>query len=508
MRTDERDSFRALAGDAAREEFIIAFWAARDPTPSTRENEFRSEHLRRLRQAERRFGRASPTPGFQTERGRTWILLGPPRARHFVPPTPSAYPMELWLYAGSRALDLPAVFRLLFVQKHGVGEYQLYDPSMDGPESLVGYFGPSTGTGFGHPSESAGRRRALRILARGDPEVAAAALSLFPTDPTASSIRSSRLIGRIHDLPARLPVDRTYLARFRDDVAVESSFPDLDVAATLSVADGLSCRRVELVVTLPPEAITLERRGDRLTGAVVFTGRVERALDGVVLAEIEQRVELALSVAELAQRRERPLRIEQWLSLAPGAGRLRLLVRDVVSDRYGVVDAPIAGSAPSAGAVTDPSAWVERIEHDPAFEPVACAESHLLAGDEEAALCALAATDGVASGRLRARLHLDRGEAEMALASLFGVRAAAADDARWLQLAARALTTVGDEHGAEQALQAALDAPVATAAALNALAHVFRMRRDRDRATIALDRSLELDPIQPAIRELRDRLGD
>ena len=59
-----------------REQFIEAFWQRRDPTPDTVENEFKEEHYRRIAYANERF--SSGIPGWRTDRGRMYIMWGPP----------------------------------------------------------------------------------------------------------------------------------------------------------------------------------------------------------------------------------------------------------------------------------------------------------------------------------------------------------------------------------------------------------------------------------------------
>jgi TonB family protein len=71
----ERDVFLSLATDGDRDLFIESFWKQRDPTPATQENEFRTEHLRRLDAANRRFSTPT-TPGWKTDWGRLYIILG------------------------------------------------------------------------------------------------------------------------------------------------------------------------------------------------------------------------------------------------------------------------------------------------------------------------------------------------------------------------------------------------------------------------------------------------
>src|SRR5262249_4161797 len=61
--------------DLAR--FISDFWVRRDPTPGTFENEFRRTYWGRVLEADQRF-RDSTTPGWKTDRGKIFIMLGKP----------------------------------------------------------------------------------------------------------------------------------------------------------------------------------------------------------------------------------------------------------------------------------------------------------------------------------------------------------------------------------------------------------------------------------------------
>jgi GWxTD domain-containing protein len=73
---EERAAFLQLQTNEEREQFIEAFWQRRDPTPDTVENEFKEEHYRRIAYANERF--ASGIPGWRTDRGRMYIMWGPP----------------------------------------------------------------------------------------------------------------------------------------------------------------------------------------------------------------------------------------------------------------------------------------------------------------------------------------------------------------------------------------------------------------------------------------------
>src|SRR5438093_12048987 len=74
---DEDDAFRRLKTDEERAAFIRTFWASRDPDTSTPENEYRDMFYARVAQANRVFT-DSTKPGWKTDRGKIFILLGPP----------------------------------------------------------------------------------------------------------------------------------------------------------------------------------------------------------------------------------------------------------------------------------------------------------------------------------------------------------------------------------------------------------------------------------------------
>lgn len=77
---EEKDAWGRIAeqDDAARRAFVDAFWAARDPEPSTKMNEARIELLQRVAFADVAFTEAADRRGSLTDRGRVFVLLGPP----------------------------------------------------------------------------------------------------------------------------------------------------------------------------------------------------------------------------------------------------------------------------------------------------------------------------------------------------------------------------------------------------------------------------------------------
>jgi GWxTD domain-containing protein len=68
--------FLRLGSDAEREQFIESFWLRRAPDSESIENTYKQEHYRRIVLANERF--AADVPGWKTDRGRVYILYGPP----------------------------------------------------------------------------------------------------------------------------------------------------------------------------------------------------------------------------------------------------------------------------------------------------------------------------------------------------------------------------------------------------------------------------------------------
>lgn len=134
---EEKEVFLQLSTDRERDIFIETFWKQRDPTPGTPQNEYKDEHLRRFQYANKWFSYSSSKPGWMTDRGRIYIILGEPVSKDRYPSNIGLYPCEVWSYYGDVSIGLPTHFSLVFFQRQGVGEYQLYDPVSDGPSALL-----------------------------------------------------------------------------------------------------------------------------------------------------------------------------------------------------------------------------------------------------------------------------------------------------------------------------------------------------------------------------------
>ena len=93
--------------DSEKDQFIEEFWRRRDSDPDTEENEFKTEYIGRIDQANRLF-HGEGKAGWLTDRGRIYILFGPPMQRTTNPSgsDPSGHCGEVWYYG-----DFPILFR-------------------------------------------------------------------------------------------------------------------------------------------------------------------------------------------------------------------------------------------------------------------------------------------------------------------------------------------------------------------------------------------------------------
>jgi len=122
----ERAEFRNLTSDKQRDEFIIAFWERRNPMLDAAHNPFKEEHYRRLAYANAHFG-AGPFAGWKTDRGRIYIIYGPPGSVESHPGF--SPPIEIWRYASAEEHGPKLV--LTFTDKDGSGDYPLTDEEVN-----------------------------------------------------------------------------------------------------------------------------------------------------------------------------------------------------------------------------------------------------------------------------------------------------------------------------------------------------------------------------------------
>src|ERR1700751_5786067 len=136
---EERSAFVHLQTNEEREQFIEQFWQRRNPDPDSAENTFKEEHYRRIAYTNEHY--ASGIPGWKTDRGRIYIMWGPPDEIDSHPSggsydlpsnegggSTSTFPFEDWRYRYLEGIGEDV--NIEFVDPTMTGEYHLtMDPS-------------------------------------------------------------------------------------------------------------------------------------------------------------------------------------------------------------------------------------------------------------------------------------------------------------------------------------------------------------------------------------------
>lgn len=106
------------ASNIERDSVFQAFWEKRDPNPGSPENELFDEFYRRVDLANRNFG-YSRKDGWKTDRGRVFIVFGPPdRVERGTPSRYTQGDYEVWYYEELRE-------KFVFFDEYGFGDFRL-----------------------------------------------------------------------------------------------------------------------------------------------------------------------------------------------------------------------------------------------------------------------------------------------------------------------------------------------------------------------------------------------
>jgi len=130
----ERRAFLELGTEEEREQFREIFWQRRNPDPESPINTAKEEYYRRLIYADEHF--ASGIPGRKTDRGRIYIIWGPPDEIDSHPTggtyerspeqgggSSTAYAYEIWRYRHLEGIG--ENIEIEFVDPTGSGEYHI-----------------------------------------------------------------------------------------------------------------------------------------------------------------------------------------------------------------------------------------------------------------------------------------------------------------------------------------------------------------------------------------------
>lgn len=324
----EREVFLKLQTDRERDLFIEAFWKHRDPTAATPENEFKKEHYRRINYANHFFGRGTPKPGWKTDRGRVYIILGEPNDTQRFEGKTSVYPTEVWFYQGKASLGLPPGFHLVFFQQGGMGEYKLYSPLKDGPQALLTSY-------YGDPMDYLKAYQQLKEL---EVDLAEVSLTLIPGESWEMlgrpSMSSDILIQNIETVPIRQIEDK-YAKKFleyKDIVEVEYTANYID-SDSLIKAFRVPSGMYFVHYGIEPKRLSVSQYEKKYHTNLKLNGKVA-SMDGKIIYQFEKNISLDFDEENMRSVSRQSFIIHDMFPLIPGNYKFSVLLRNEVSKEF------------------------------------------------------------------------------------------------------------------------------------------------------------------------------
>jgi len=316
----ERDIFLQLQTREQRDKFITLFWNRRDPLPDTKKNEFYEQYMERVRFADRNFGRHTSKRGSRTERGRFYLILGPPLSREPYTGSQDLLPLELWYYQGEVQYGLPPSFYLIFFQPHSLGEYRLYSPGVDGPRRLLS---PSVS------SQTLNRHQAYKIIRRSAAELAKASLSYIPEDSNlmTPALSSDILISKIYNVPEKKFTD-SYAKDFLEyEDHVETEYLDEYIENRFDYRLFKNKGQDYLHWTLEPQKINFANYEGVTYASFQLVIRIENR-EGNLVLEKDEEIPLRISPEEYERYNRQVFAFQDLIPVIPGEYKLFLLLKN------------------------------------------------------------------------------------------------------------------------------------------------------------------------------------
>ncbi len=353
----ERQVFLEQKTDQDRDRFIDAFWESRDPSPGTPENEFKTEHYRRLSYVNSKYIMEG-APGWRTDRGRIYIQLGQPAQILDWTADYHIYPVELWFYTNRQHPSLQSAFYVMFFDPENAGYYKLYSPYNHGPERLT------------HGTNISTRKQAYEYMYGVNAELARAALTLIPSEPVdmeymRPSMESDINLNNIRELPNE-EAKTGYLRMFISDPSRLKEKIDTRIvyntgAATLNVATTPAVDKdgnpiLHWACKIYPKELSLARYNERYYFSLEITANVTDEA-GKVLLRHTQEVLKYFTDEEFARIKSMSLQFQDKLGLVPGNYKLDVLVYNRITSQTLTQTRPFSIPAlpvprPTVGALT------------------------------------------------------------------------------------------------------------------------------------------------------------
>jgi GWxTD domain-containing protein len=330
---DERNAFLQLDTNEEREQFIEQFWLRRSSNPDLPENDFKEEHYRRIAYANEHY--ASGIPGWKTDRGRMYIMWGPPDEIESHPTggtydrpmeegggSTSTYPWETWRWRYLEGIGENII--LEFVDPSGSGEYHM---TMDPSEKDALLHVPGAGLSL---MESMGMSSKADRFTRSDGTNLPKSMGGQP----ASMDEFNRL-----ELYAK--VNKPPEVKFKDLEAIVTSRIVRDQVHFNWRADYMKVTNdtvlVPVTIQIPNSQLSFQSKDGIHSATMNIFGRVS-TLTGRVVQTFEEPVSKDFPDSLFQQSLKLRSIYQKAVPLRPGLYRLDLVIKDVQSGNIGVVN--------------------------------------------------------------------------------------------------------------------------------------------------------------------------
>jgi len=334
---EERSAFVHLTTNEEREQFIEQFWQRRNPDPDSAENTFKEEHYRRIAYTNEHY--ASGIPGWKTDRGRIYIMWGPPDEIDSHPSggsydrpsnegggSTSTYPFEDWRYRYLEGIGEDV--NIEFVDPTMTGEYHL---TMDPSEKDALTYVPGAGL---TQMESMGLASKTDRFNNSDGTHTA----YGPGGPTEKQNEFTRL-----ELNAK--IQRAPPVKFKDLEAVVTSRVVKDQVKFDYRFDFLRITSdtvlVPITVQIPTRQLSFAEKEGVDSATVNLFARIT-TLSGRPVQTFEDTVHRDVPAALLQQSLSTSSIYQKAVPLRPGLYRLDIVLKDVNSNNVGVVNTRLA----------------------------------------------------------------------------------------------------------------------------------------------------------------------
>jgi GWxTD domain-containing protein len=256
---DEHNVFLSLTNNRDRDIFIQAFWQQRDPTPGTNENEYKDEIQKRFAYVQKYFSRSSSKPGWMTDMGEFYMILGKPNSIERFDSKPGLYPAQVWYYFGDQSLGLPTYFNITFYRPNNTTEWKFYNPSVDGPAALLIKQQPMAEANY------EGIYRKIKELA---PELAMPAMTMIPNQIAVGfrpPHRNNIVLSNIHESPTRrINVSyATHFLNYKGYVELESSINYIENSKLVTITKYDRFNFPFVNISLKPKRISVGFSGEK-----------------------------------------------------------------------------------------------------------------------------------------------------------------------------------------------------------------------------------------------------